>query len=77
MKSEKPIKRLMSYPREPHKNNYTAFEKELENVINRYCMENGSNTPDFILATYLVNCLKTFNKISRRREKWYGKSSKV
>lgn len=38
------------------------FKKKLSSLINRYSLENGSNTPDFILAEYLVNCLKTYNK---------------
>lgn len=31
--------------------------KELESLINRFSVENRSNTPDFILAEYLVSCL--------------------
>jgi hypothetical protein len=33
------------------------FRDELEELINRHSMENGSNTPDFVLAEYLVKCL--------------------
>jgi hypothetical protein len=51
-----------------------CFGKELENLINKYNLENKSNTPDFILADYLITCLKNFEKTSKRREKWYGKS---
>ena len=70
---------------------------DLKTLINQHSMENGSNTPDFILtnfldeclaafyqcakfnkkplqAEYIVMCLKAFNKASRAREKWYGKS---
>ena len=61
----------------PTDDQFTRFEKELECAINRTCMENGSNTPDFILAEYLVNCLKAFNKASRDRERWYGKELKI
>jgi len=41
-------------------------------AINRGGGENGSNTPDFILAEYLVRCLKAFDMAFRTREKWYG-----
>ncbi|HSW65257.1 MAG TPA: hypothetical protein VLH56_18395 [Dissulfurispiraceae bacterium] len=34
--------------------NRTGFRAELETLINRYSKENGSNTPDFILADYMV-----------------------
>ncbi len=38
------------------------FERELAIQCNRYGMENGSNTPDFILAEYLVKCLAAFDE---------------
>ena len=50
------------------------FEKELERLINKYSMENGSNTPDFILAEYLRSCLSAFNVAVTKREEWYGRS---
>lgn len=49
------------------------FRKELETLINRHSLENGSNTPDFILANYLVACLKVFDATLVEREKWYGR----
>jgi hypothetical protein len=53
------------------------FAIELERLINRYSKENGSNTPDFILAKYLCNCLDAFNLASRERERWYGKELRI
>lgn len=50
----------------------TEFEKELERLINRHSQENGSNTPDFILARYLSSCLEAWNVGVRERERWYG-----
>ena len=38
------------------------FEKELTDLLNRYSKENGSNTPDFILARYLIGCLKNYDE---------------
>lgn len=49
------------------------FLNELEQLINRYSKESGSDTPDFILAEYLQGCLDNFNKTLVRREKWYGR----
>lgn len=49
-----------------------GFRKELETLINKCSMENGSNTPDFILADYLVSCLENFNAIMTARDKWHG-----
>ncbi len=34
-----------------------SFEKALSDAINRHSMENGSDTPDYILGRYLANCL--------------------
>jgi hypothetical protein len=50
------------------------FQKELESLLNRYSRENASNTPDFILAEYLVNCLESWNQATIHREKWYGRA---
>ena len=51
----------------------TAFEKELEHLINRYSLENDSDTPDFLLAGYLRSCLEIVVGIIRQRERWYGR----
>lgn len=37
------------------------FEEELENLINRFSKENESNTPDYILAKFLLDCLEAYN----------------
>ena len=51
-----------------------TFRKKLETLINCESKENGSDTPDFILAEYLVGCLENFDKTVQAREKWYGRS---
>ena len=53
-----------------------TFEKELEELINRHSKENGSDTPDFILAEYLLGCLNNFNTTIKERESWYGRQLK-
>lgn len=57
--------------------NYTKFRKELEGFINSHSMENGSDTPDFILAEYLQGCLVMFDKAVNQRTKWYGADTPV
>ena len=54
-----------------------SFQKDLETLINRHSMENGSDTPDFILAEYLCDCLASFEVASCRRERWYGRGTQV
>lgn len=53
-----------------------TFEQELENLINRYSLENDSNTPDFILAKHLKGCLEIFNVTMTNRDKWYDINQK-
>lgn len=48
------------------------FITELQSLINRYSMENNSNTPDFILAKYLQLCLGAWTTGVTHRDKWYG-----
>ena len=50
-----------------------TFLCELQELINRHSYENGSNTPDFILARFMQDCLEAFNRASNDRENWYGK----
>lgn len=50
---------------------YTVFRIELKDLINKCCMENSSNTPDFILASYLINCLESFDAAVKLRTAWY------
>lgn len=51
-----------------------SFRNELQSLINRHCMENGSNTPDFILADYMQRCLDNFDQTVQRRDAWYGRT---
>ena len=48
------------------------FKEELEALINKYSVEGNSNTPDFILAEFLVGCLMKFDQAVTRRDNWYG-----
>ena len=51
----------------------SSFETEICGLINRYSKENESNTPDFVLAQYISNCLDAFNIAVQQRETWYGR----
>lgn len=54
-----------------------TFEQALTKLLNAYSQENASNTPDFILAQYLLGCLDTWNAAIQRREEWYGREFKA
>lgn len=47
-----------------------SFLQELSEVINKHSKENQSNTPDFILARYLEDCLKAFNEAVITKKDW-------
>lgn len=49
------------------------FRKELEALLNKHSRENASDTPDFILATYLGGCLDAYDNAVRERERWYSR----
>lgn len=51
-------------------NKYTIFEKELTSLINKHSMENGSDTPDFILSRYLTSCLKSWDQNTTLNKEW-------
>ncbi len=48
-----------------------SLQKEIECLINKHSREEDSNTPDFLLAEYLMACLSAFEVASNRREVWY------
>lgn len=48
------------------------FRDELSSLLNKCSRENGSNTPDWILANYMTSCLEAFEIASNRRDQWYG-----
>ena len=52
------------------------FEEELTSLLNHNSMENASNTPDWILAQYLLACLAAWNTAVQQRETWYGRDAR-
>lgn len=51
--------------------NQGQLRKEIQEAVNRNSCENGSNTPDFILAQYLIDCLRAFDRAVNKREQHY------
>lgn len=46
---------------------------EITELLNKHSRENASDTPDFILAEYLLGCLEAFELAVSRRESWHGR----
>lgn len=53
-----------------------TLDQELTRLLNCYSQENASNTPDYILAQYLLGCLGAFNTAVQQRETWYGRDAR-
>lgn len=54
-----------------------TLRSELSAVLNRHCRDNGSNTPDFILAQYLANCLDAYDIAVQRRAQWFNRMDTI
>ena len=50
----------------------SGFKEELQDLINKHCKENESNTPDFILANYIQGCMINYTDTIKRRDTWFG-----
>lgn len=50
----------------------TELEEKLSSLLNSESRENDSNTPDYILAEFMMNCLDAFELASNKREVWFG-----
>jgi hypothetical protein len=54
-----------------------TLKEELRALLNRHSRENASNTPDFILAEFMLTCLAAFEHTSRERERWFGHALEI
>ncbi|MCK5609508.1 hypothetical protein KAR91_46975 [Candidatus Pacearchaeota archaeon] len=50
-----------------------TFEESLRALLNRHSKEQNSNTPDFVLSQYLINCLDAFDSAMEKRSDFYSK----
>jgi len=48
-----------------------TLERELAALLNRYSIENESNTPDFILAKYVRACLLAYAEAVQETSRWH------
>lgn len=50
-----------------------TFRDDLASTINRWSIENDSDTPDFMLADYVITSLQALAQAIDTREQWYGR----
>jgi len=48
------------------------LKERIREAINCASAESGSDTPDFILAEYLTDCLAAFDKATTRRTRYFA-----
>jgi len=48
------------------------FKKELEQLINTYCVENEVDMPDFLLAEMVCNFIQTVGVSVKKNLDWHG-----
>lgn len=54
-----------------------TFREDLASCINRWSIENDSNTPDFLLADFVIDSMGALARAVEKREEWYGRSPRV
>jgi len=52
------------------------FEQELRDLINKHSKENESNTPDFVLAKYILSTLNAFTHAVLHRDMCLGEGER-
>lgn len=48
-----------------------GLRDEIEASLNRYSIDNATNTPDFILSRLLLDCLKAYDNAVNARDDWF------
>lgn len=46
------------------------FKEELTQLINKYGLDSDANTPDFLLAEYVVDVLSAHIGVTKTRDEW-------
>ena len=54
----------------------TSLRFELEALLEQYDIPSISDTPDSVLAAYLLACLNAFHDATRQRSEWLKSTEK-
>lgn len=66
---------MSTHDEPPGSHHRSEFEADLSALVNKHSLENSSGTPDFILATYIKQCLDAYNAAVCAREAWHGRDA--
>lgn len=53
------------------------LKRELSKIIKIHGIDTMCSTPDYLLAEYLIDCLKSFKKLDDANRTWHGLSIKM
>ena len=56
------------------KKNEESLRRELTKIMNTHGIDTEYRTPDYILAEYLIDCLKSYKKLDDANRTWHGLS---
>lgn len=51
-----------------------TLKRDLSKIMNIYGIDTECSTPDYILAEYLIDCLKSYKKLDNANRTWHGLS---
>ena len=54
---------------------YQEIVRDLAKVVNKYSLEQESQTPDYILAEYMLKSLSDLNRLMRDRDYWFSEET--
>jgi len=64
---------MPEYQEDAEDKKYKELMRELSALLNRYSYENRSDTPDFMLAEYMLGCLTVYENTIANRTRWLSK----
>ncbi len=60
------------YKQQKEEEKHQELRSKLASILNQAHRENVSDTPDFILAEYMLNCLAAAETFLAQRDRYYG-----
>lgn len=52
------------------------FYRELSALLNKHGIDTMSNTPDFVLAVYVIRSLETWQQTVHDRDQWHSQDKR-
>ena len=56
----------------PNTDGFDVLRADLTELLNRHSIENDTNTPDWVLADYLLRCLEAWRATVPQRDAFHG-----